>query len=462
MAEENKNIEEFFKRFSETYPSQISFQEAHWEAMEAMLDKELPADATSGASDAPPHIASTTSILTVIILLLGVWWNYHIQRPVQVAAGQPTDEILGSSTTPASDVSESVSLSMPKETAIVESTVSQVGRERTGAAALSEERNSESSDAASSVSSVDSPTAIGESEPSARSYENPEEMDSSFSETTVGSTGESSPKPSVPGAVSLEERPVSALTEEESGPRQLRTFELLGLISGRKEVAPEGARLPPSMDIPLVEVEEALPVKSKAPWPRVSLTLSFSPDFSSNELGTYNRTGSEIGLIAEYRFKPRWSLEVGVLSTRKKYKVGGDEYSQPSGFWNSVTHGEVPEWIDADCHVLDIPINIRYRFIENDGSSLSASVGLSSYLMLSEDYHYELSYGDGTWGSGHENNHFLSVGNLQVYYERKLGKYFSVEVAPFLKLPLSGYGHGDIKFHSIGTFISVKRYFYWK
>jgi hypothetical protein len=50
----------------------------------------------------------------------------------------------------------------------------------------------------------------------------------------------------------------------------------------------------------------------------------------------------------------------------------------------------------------------------------------------------------------------LSVVNLSVGYERNLGRRFSWQAEPFLKLPLGGVGFGKVRLGSGGVFVSLK------
>lgn len=446
MSEDNKNIEEFFRKFSETYPSKITFNEAHWEQMEGMLDEHMPLTGSGSAGNTLDRLSSTVSVVTLLILLVAVRWNWSVQAEVSRAKGQilagGTEQIVG-------NLSESQSMADNVE----------VIEERLQAVVQSEQLDvpemKSPSDAVVVASSLERQDQVNGSTIS-RS-EDKKEM------TAVKDQGRRTSDAIIP---IREESGLQQETGSEALPGRLSmdAAESERWDSGEPidKLMPEVPTSAPNRAVlPIVVLEEDA-VKPVAAFPRLAVGLSFSPDLSSNQLGSYNRLGAEFGVVIEYRLHRRWSIEGGVLTTTKRYKVAGYDYSPEEGFWDKATDGNIPHSIDASCHVIDIPINIRYRVLENEVSSLSAAVGLSSYLMLSEDYQYELSYGYDSWGTGHENDHFFSVGNIQVYYERKLGKHFAVEAAPFLKLPLAGYGHGNIKFHSLGMFLNVKRYFRWR
>jgi hypothetical protein len=80
--------------------------------------------------------------------------------------------------------------------------------------------------------------------------------------------------------------------------------------------------------------------------------------------------------------------------------------------------------------------------------------------MLSERYGYYYStnnpYLRPEWRGKRTGEHYLSVVNLSVGYERNLGRRFSWQAEPFLKLPLGGVGFGKVRLGSGGVFVSLK------
>jgi hypothetical protein len=174
--------------------------------------------------------------------------------------------------------------------------------------------------------------------------------------------------------------------------------------------------------------------------------------------GALSSPGTNLGLTLERRLGSRWSIQTGVVYATKKYKAKGEDYHPPEGFWG---YGDIPEETDAKCDVIDIPINLRYYFKPGAHHQFYASTGLSSYFMLTEDYHYHYeSYGNShkvdSWSVKNENQHFFGIYNLSVGYQRKLGKQWYLEIEPFIKVPLSGVGFGEVDLWSTGSMFSLK------
>ncbi len=433
MAEQSNNIEEFFKRFSETYPAKIEFNEAHWKRMESMLDEELPVTPSAGGEQKPFPLAPVLTILILSLIFLGIMVSSFPgeETPLPAESSQPVE--ASESPQENAKVGEEASVVPPVSSGTLQDSGGQVPPVKPEQALPGDDQDPEKT----------------------RAY--PGTNEKGLGEEQVGGTlaadRDRSDEPTALAGLEVDDdlsKRASSSREYEEGPI------LKGLLPPTPEqMVPGDHGMSPI-------VVEGFPVKEHVAFPRISLAVGVSPDLSSNQIGTYNRTGSAFGGIFEYRFTRRWSVEVGILSAKKKYAVDGEDYSPKEGFWENTTQGQVPNTIDADCWVIDLPINVRYRVLQSESSTLSASVGLSSYLMMSEDYYYTLGYGSDGWGSGHENDHFFGAANIQLHYEKRIGELHAFEVAPFVKLPLTGYGHGDIKFHSTGILLSFKRYLLWK
>ena len=112
--------------------------------------------------------------------------------------------------------------------------------------------------------------------------------------------------------------------------------------------------------------------------------------------------------------------------------------------------------IDANCKVLDVPININYTFMDRPKYSLTATVGLSSYFMLKEKYTYKRDYmPDWETSLSNENQHYLSVLNLAFTYQLPLNSHMSLGIQPFAKVPLGDIGYGQVKLYSTGVAVQL-------
>ena len=208
------------------------------------------------------------------------------------------------------------------------------------------------------------------------------------------------------------------------------------------------------IDLNTTEEPPVIAVPS-SPW---FLGFGYAPDISLVGFSEVTRPGTNLIILLEYQLNRRWSINSGITYSKKIYTADGEDYHPPKGFWD---YGFVPDMTDGYCDVIDIPLNIRYYFKPEKINRLFASTGLSTYLMLTEDYYYQYENNDPqhlvqSWSGKNENQHYFAIYNLSVGYQRAIGKQWFLEIEPFIKLPLTGIGFGDVDLWSTGSSFSIK------
>ncbi|MBO3699505.1 outer membrane beta-barrel protein [Roseivirga sp. E12] len=190
---------------------------------------------------------------------------------------------------------------------------------------------------------------------------------------------------------------------------------------------------------------------------RWSFGVLVSLDLSATGLEGFTDPGNMIGLLAEYRLSRNWSIQSGLSYSVKNYSALGEEYDTST--WPGGRSDNLVSAL-ARCLVIDIPINVRRYFAAKNDNQWFVSTGLSTYLMLREDYEYEYTRPSPNWApTGQirgENNHFFGIANFSVGYETPINKRFGLAVEPFMKLPLTGIGQGKVKFLSFGANVAIK------
>ncbi|WP_080237950.1 hypothetical protein [Spirosoma rigui] len=193
----------------------------------------------------------------------------------------------------------------------------------------------------------------------------------------------------------------------------------------------------------------------------LSVRFLVSPDLSSIGLRELQRPGTNVGIMAEYRLAPRWSIQAGVLRSTKIYKAYPNDYEWPST-WTSATR---PLSVDGSCRMFDIPINLRYDLVirpRSDGrlpDRWFVSGGATTYYINREDYVY--AYPAHTynvpkeWHGSTGWNGFSQL-NLSGGFERSFSRRLSWQVEPFMKVPLKGVGFFKIDLLSTGAFFSLR------
>lgn len=187
---------------------------------------------------------------------------------------------------------------------------------------------------------------------------------------------------------------------------------------------------------------------------KLVLSLALTGDLNSvNAIGN-SKAGLSYGAGLSYKVLKGLSIGTGIYYSQKKYT--SDKYSyytteKPFATWVSYS-----KQIDADCKVIDIPLNLNLQLLKTDKTGIIASAGLSSYLMLSEKYNFIYNYNPSSQYSGrqytikNENKHILSVVNLAIGIEKPLGKQNSIVILPYAKLPIEGIGQGQTELKSFG------------
>ncbi|MEX2601523.1 MAG: hypothetical protein WD355_07750, partial [Balneolaceae bacterium] len=108
--------------------------------------------------------------------------------------------------------------------------------------------------------------------------------------------------------------------------------------------------------------------------------------------------------------------------------------------------------------LLDIPLTAKVDLIQSRQSRFYATAGLSTYIMLNEEYRFR--YEDGmtgpdSWQDRTGTGHWMSNAGFSIGYEYDLMPDWSIRVEPFIKVPLSEVGWGQVKLYSMGSFVSL-------
>ena len=193
---------------------------------------------------------------------------------------------------------------------------------------------------------------------------------------------------------------------------------------------------------------------------RLSLGLAFSPDINSVSGFKTSKLGQSFGLSANYRLSPRFSISSGIAYSTKLYSAQPNQYKAPWAYSNAAKYAES---IDADCRVLDVPVNLNYNLHKSPKRTMFVSAGVSSYFMLKEKYTLIAAnqpgyptYPDRSYEYSKQNEHLLSVLNLSAGVAKPLNKQTSLVIEPYARLPLAGVGEGKVNLKSIGLNLQLQ------
>lgn len=195
---------------------------------------------------------------------------------------------------------------------------------------------------------------------------------------------------------------------------------------------------------------------------RISVLLSFSPDFSSNGLKRLTTPGEALGLTAYYRIAKNFSVLGGIIGSNKKYLGYGKEYKpNESHYWSKHTNGVLPEEIHGSCYMIEIPLGLQYTMLNMKRSRLLVSGMLSSYIMYNESYSYSFeNENPGAaqgWKSTKTTSYPFSIAGASVSYERDVSNHFAIGLSPYLKIPLRDMGSWtSMKLYTFGAAFTVR------
>jgi hypothetical protein len=201
------------------------------------------------------------------------------------------------------------------------------------------------------------------------------------------------------------------------------------------------------------KVKKAIKVKRKIPF---SLAISVGPDFNSANALVGGKSSLALGVGVGVGLTKRLSVQTGLVYGSKNYTANGYNYT----FNNPATAATIAQ-INAACKVLEIPLRASYNLSDNQKRSIDLNAGLSSYLMLKENYVFKYTVASGRPDRISEktnaNQHFLSVIDLSATYNIKLkNKKLGFGIEPYVKIPLSGIGEGNVPLKSSGVSLKLR------
>lgn len=196
-------------------------------------------------------------------------------------------------------------------------------------------------------------------------------------------------------------------------------------------------------------------IKTTKTKPGFVLGIIAAPDLTGIQKSGRSSFSGGIGVEATLMLTKRLSITTGAAYAKKIYDSDFSLYNPKSNY----VFKNQPLNIHANCDVLDIPLNVNYKILGNNRNALILTTGLSTYLMLKEDYYYSYETPNAQLPQSYEvknqNQHYLGIANIGVTFQRKINSRLSLGITPFAKIPLTNIGYGNSKLSSTGVAISV-------
>ncbi len=190
-------------------------------------------------------------------------------------------------------------------------------------------------------------------------------------------------------------------------------------------------------------------IAERSKW---SVGIEFAPDLSGAGITKVEDSGFNLGLNIEYHLTSKLSINSGLTYAKKLYFAEqGIESYRTNPLWEL-------DRVNANCDVIDIPINLNYYVAGHQRSGFMFSAGLSTYFMLTEKYDilYEQPWPGQEVTIRNENKLFLGLFNASVGYKKILSPTLSLKAEPFVKIPLQGIGDGNIDLFTSGFKLTLK------
>ncbi|PHI21626.1 hypothetical protein CEQ90_02105 [Lewinellaceae bacterium SD302] len=166
----------------------------------------------------------------------------------------------------------------------------------------------------------------------------------------------------------------------------------------------------------------------------------------------FSQGENRFGLEAEYRFGKKFGVKTGSYYGNISYCAKGADYTAKDGFWNGDV---VAQRVEASCQVIEVPLLLSYYFNGNKGEGFYLNGGVTSYILLKEDFKFE--YADPThdgiesWQEINTNRHLMGFGQFSLGYQQQIGKRSALQVEAYTQLPLTGIGQGQVNLTNIGV-----------
>lgn len=186
--------------------------------------------------------------------------------------------------------------------------------------------------------------------------------------------------------------------------------------------------------------------------------LAAGPDFSTIKLQSVKKTGFNYGFIAGYNINRKFSIEAGLFKDKKIYSTDGKYFSTKNIYLPG--YADI-EYVDGQCNMLELPINIYYNFCNRSNSSFFVSSGVSSYFMRNESYVYDINHSGVRYPKSasydKKSTSLAAVINISAGYSYNLRNIISLRVEPYVKLPINKIGTGNLPIQSGGVTIAVTK-----
>lgn len=172
----------------------------------------------------------------------------------------------------------------------------------------------------------------------------------------------------------------------------------------------------------------------------VGALYAFDNTFEKNEKKN-NENGESFGisLLLGYKISPKISLETGISFQNKEYYTSGNYFNKSILGANGSVDG-----IEAENSFIEIPLTLKYDWLNKKQHNIFTGIGVSSYLVNREKYEFEEDVAGTINNKSVEfttlTSTMFATCNFSLGYQFNFQKLGSIRIQPYLNIPLKGLG----------------------
>ncbi len=186
---------------------------------------------------------------------------------------------------------------------------------------------------------------------------------------------------------------------------------------------------------------------------KLSYTIFAASEWSSIGMFGPRKMGYKFGANIGFQISDKLELSTGLSLSQKKFNGEGSHFTEASGWKDDI----IPMTMEGKCNIIEIPLDVVYHFSGVGNTGFVASAGLRSYMLHSEWYGFEYDPMDMNpdlleeKNMDNQNKNWLGSIELSMGYSKKISTNLSVQVAPYLQIPVTGFGDGKVNLYSCGV-----------
>ncbi len=118
--------------------------------------------------------------------------------------------------------------------------------------------------------------------------------------------------------------------------------------------------------------------------------------------------------------------------------------------------------LEGNNYVWELPVKMKYDFINRNKNNFFLSAGVTSYIMTYEKNNYlvKMNGTQQTMVSSYKNKSksLAATFDIGAGYEYKIGKSIHLRIEPYLQIPLKGMGVGSMRMLSSGLRVGLIKF----